>query len=150
MDPSLNVVTIPPKVKENHFQCCYAKLLKTTKKHVDENIKDKKKASCNCSTHNHQIHDTFFLVSRCEEKSTTKDFVVTWFIDCSHRDENVIMVTKPINDSYWFLYDDDCISAEMEDCERSLINMGPHYGSLVINILMQHSHMNVKRYHDYY
>ena len=44
------------------------------------------------------------------------------------------MVTKPINDSYWFLY--DCISAEME--ERSLINMGPHYGSLVINIPMQH------------
>ena len=73
-------------------------------------------------------------MSRCEEKSTTKDFVVMWFIDCSHRDENVTMVTKPINDSYWFLY--DCISAEME--ERWLINMGPHYGSLVINISMQH------------
>ena len=63
-----------------------------------------------------------------------KDFIIMWFIDCSHRDENVTMVTKPINDSYWFLY--DCISAEME--ERSLINMGPHYGSLVINIPMQH------------
>ena len=72
-----------------------------------------------------------------------------WFVDCSHRDENVTMVTKPINDSYWFLYDehddDDCISSEMEDCERSLINMGPHYGSLVINIPIQHSHMNVKK-----
>ena len=82
-------------------------------------------------------------MSRCEEKSTTKDFIVTWFIDCSLRDENVTMVTKPINDSYWFLYDDDCISAEME--ERSLINMGPHYCSLVINIPMQHE---CKKYHD--
>ena len=42
-----------------------------------------------------------------------KDLVVTWFIDCSHRDETVTMVTKLINDSYWFLY--DCISAEMEE-----------------------------------
>ena len=43
MDPSLNVVAVPPKVKENHFWHCYAKLLKMTKKRVDENIKDKKK-----------------------------------------------------------------------------------------------------------
>ena len=44
MDGSIiNIVTIPPKVKENHFQHCHAKLLKTMKKHVDENIKDKKK-----------------------------------------------------------------------------------------------------------
>ena len=81
-----------------------------------------------------------------------KDFIIMWFIDCSHRDENVTMVTKPINDSYWFLYDenhhdddDDCILSEMEDCEQSLINMGPHCGSLVINLPMQHSHMNVKK-----
>ena len=85
-----------------------------------------------------------------------KDLIITWFVDCSHRDENVTMVTKPINDSYWFSYDenrhddDDCISSEMEDCEQSLINMGPHYGSLVINIPTQLSHMNVKKYHDYY
>ena len=136
MDPSLNVVTIPPKVKENHFRHCYAKLLKTTKKHVNENIKDKKKRlpTVACTTIKFTTH--FFLVSYCEEKRTMKDFVITWFIDCSHRDENVTMVTKLINDSYWFMYDDDCISAEME--ERSLINMGPHYGSLVINIPMQH------------
>ena len=42
MDPSLNIVAIPPKIKENHFRRCYAKLLKTMKKCVDENIKDKK------------------------------------------------------------------------------------------------------------
>ena len=42
MDPSLNIVTVPPKVKENHFWHCYAKLSKTTKKRVNENIKDKK------------------------------------------------------------------------------------------------------------
>ena len=72
-----------------------------------------------------------------------KDFVIMWFIDSSHKDENVTMVTKPINDSYWFLYDDDCMSAEME--ERFLINMGPHYGSLVINMPMQHE---CKKYHD--
>ena len=95
MDPSLNVVTVPPKVKENHFRHCYAKLLKTTKKRVDENIKDKKQAQPSNSRH-------IFLVSHCEEKSTMKDFVIMWFIDCSHSDENVTMVTKPINDSYWF------------------------------------------------
>ena len=53
-----------------------------------------------------------------------KDFIIMWFVDCSHRDENVTMVTKPINDSYWFLYDehddDDCISSEIEDCEQSV------------------------------
>ena len=36
MDPSLNIVAVPPKVKENHFRHCYAKLLKTMKKRVDE------------------------------------------------------------------------------------------------------------------
>ena len=92
---------------------------------------------------------THFLVSHCEEKSTMKDFIIMWFVDCSHRDENVTMV---INDSYWFLYDenrhddnDDCILSEMEDCEQLLINMGPHCSSLVINLPTQHSHMNVKK-----
>ena len=107
MDPLLKVVAVPPKVKENHFWHCYAKLLKMTKKRVDEDLKDKKKRRPTVARTTIKFMTHFFLVLCCEEKSTTKDFIVTWFIDHSHRDENVTMVTKPINDSYWFLYDDD-------------------------------------------
>ena len=68
MDPSLNVVTIPPKVKENHFWHCYAKLLKTTKKCVNKNIKDKKKRHATVARTTIKFTTHFFLVSRCEEK----------------------------------------------------------------------------------
>ena len=73
---------IPTAIKTNQFQHHYEKLLRNVKKHVDKNVKIKKSVSCNCTTTLHRIKDSFFLVSICEGNSTTKTFIIMWFIDC--------------------------------------------------------------------
>ena len=83
-------------VKPNQLQRHYEKLLRNVKKHVDKNVKIKKSVSCNCTTTTHQINDSFFLVSICQGNSTTtKTFIIRWFIDCC-----MTMNNEPIY-TYW-------------------------------------------------
>ena len=122
----VNSVVMPTAVKMNQFQCHYEKLLRNIKKHVDRNVKIKKSMSCNCTMTTHRINNSFFLVSICQGNSTTtKTFIIMWFIDCcmTMNNEPILCCATP-NDDYqkWSLYEgcygNDSICSDMDDCEK--------------------------------
>ena len=150
----VNSVVIPTAVKPNQFQCHYERLLRNVKKHVDKNIKIKKSVSCNCTTTTHRINDSFFLVSICRENSTTtKTFIIMWFIDCcmTMNNEPILCCATP-NDDYqkWSLYEgchgNDSICSDMDDCEKMLTDAWPiHCGPCIINIPEEFSNLELSK-----
>ena len=119
----VNSVVIPTAVKTNQFQCHYEKLLRNVKKHVDKNVKIKKSVSGKCTTTTHRINDSFFLVSICQGNSTTtKTFIITWFIDCcmTMNNEPILCCATPNDYQKWSLcegcHGNDSICSDMDDC----------------------------------
>ena len=149
----LNSVMIPTAIKPNQFQHHYEKLLRNMKKHVDKNIKIKKSLSCNCTTTMHRINDSFFLVSICQGNSTTtKMFIIMWFIDCCMTMNNEPMILCCDNDDYqkWSLYEgchgNDSICSDMDDCEKMLTDAWPiHCGPCIINVPEEFSNLKLSK-----
>ena len=152
----VNLVMIPTAIKTNQFQRHYEKLLRNVKKHVDKNIKINKSVSCNCTMTMHQINDSFFLVSICEGNSTTKTFIITWFIDyCMTMNEpNPILCcdndAMPNDYQKWSLYEgchgNDSICSDMDDCEKMLLDAWPiHCGPCIINVPEEFSNLELSK-----
>ena len=149
----VNSVVIPTAVKTNQFQHHYEKLLRNVKKHVDKNVKIKKSVSCNCTTTMHRINDSFFLVSICQGNSTTKTFILIWFIDCCMTMTNPILCCDNTpNDDYqkWSLYEgchgNDSICSDLDDCEKMLTDAWPiHCGPCIINIPEEFSNLELSK-----
>ena len=151
----VNSVVIPTAVKPNQFQRHYGKLLRNVKKHVDKNVKIKKSMSCNCTTTTYRINDSFFLVSICQGNSTTtKMFIIMWFIDCcmTMNNEPTILCCATPNDDYqkWSLYEgchgNDSICSDMDDCEKMLTDAWPiHCGPCIINVPEEFSNLELSK-----
>ena len=150
----VNSVVIPTAVKTNQFQCHYEKLLRNVKKHVDKNVKIKKSMSCNCTTTMHQINDSFFLVSICEGNSTTKTFIIMWFIDCCMTMNDSILCcdnnAMPSDYQKWSLYEgchgNDSICSDMYNCEKMLTDAWPiHCDPCIINLPEEFSNLELSK-----
>ena len=99
----------------------------------------------------HRIDDSFFLVSICEGNSTTKMFIITWFIDCCMTMNDPILCYDMPNDyQKWSLYEgchgNDSICSDMDDCEKMLMGAWPiHCGPCIINVPEEFSNLELSK-----